>query len=119
MEDQKVSNGRIEVAPEVLTTIARFAALEVEGVSKMATVPADVSRFFRRAVRHDGIMLDYSDDKLQFDIYVMMYPNVNVLEASREVQAAVVEAIDKMVGLPVNVVNVHVEDVVYAQGEAV
>jgi uncharacterized alkaline shock family protein YloU len=46
-----------------------------------------------------------------------MDPHVNVLETSKQVQAAVVEAIDKMVGLPVVAVNVHVEDVVYALDE--
>ncbi len=45
------------------------------------------------------------------------YPHVNVLEASRAVQAAVVEAIDKMVGVSVRNVDVHVEDVVYALDE--
>jgi uncharacterized alkaline shock family protein YloU len=116
--EQKESFGRIEVAPEVLTTIARFATLGVDGVSRMAAVPADVARFFRRATRHDGIILDHADGKLRFDIYVLMNPQVNVIEASRAIQAAVVEAVDKMVGLPVDAVNVHVEDVLYAQGEA-
>jgi uncharacterized alkaline shock family protein YloU len=116
--DRKESFGRIEVAPEVLTTIARFAALGVDGVSRMGTVPADVARFFRRPARHDGVILEHSEGRLHFDIYVLMNPQVNVLEASRTIQAAVVEAIDKMVGLPVDAVNVHVEDVVYAQGEA-
>jgi uncharacterized alkaline shock family protein YloU len=124
MEQQSKNNGsresigRIEVAPEVLTTIARFATLGVEGVSRMATVPADVARFFRRATRYDGIILDYAEGKLHFDIYVLMEPHVNVLEASRRVQAAVAEAIDKMVGLPLDAVNVHVEDVVYGRDEA-
>jgi uncharacterized alkaline shock family protein YloU len=114
--EEKVSIGRIEVAPEALHTIARLAALGVDGVTKVAAVPADVGRLFRRtAAGHDGVVLDFSDGKLRFDIYLFMSPNVNVLETSRRVQAAVVEAMDKMVGLPVEWVNVHVEDVVYTQ----
>jgi uncharacterized alkaline shock family protein YloU len=46
-----------------------------------------------------------------------MDPHVNVLKTSQLVQESVVEAIDKMVGLPVAAVNVHVEDVVYAIDE--
>jgi uncharacterized alkaline shock family protein YloU len=47
-----------------------------------------------------------------------MEPHVNILETSRKLQRAVVEAMDKMVGLAVSSVNIHVDDVVYSQGEA-
>ena len=116
-QEQQESIGRIEIAPEVLTTIAHYTTLSVEGVNKLAAVPADVSRLFRRAIRQDGILLDYSDGCLKFDIYVYMNPHVNVLEASQTVQDAVVEAIDKMVGVNVDAVNVHVEDVLYTLDE--
>ena len=111
------SIGRIEVAPEVLTTIAHNTTLDVEGVNKMAAVPADVGRLFRRTSGRDGIILDFADGTIQFDIYVLMDPHVNVLETSQKVQRAVIEAIDKMVGLSVETVNVHVEDVVYSVDE--
>lgn len=116
-EESRESIGRIEIAPEVLTTIVHHTTLEVEGVNALASVPADVGRLFRRAVRNSGILLNYADGRLEFDIYVLMDPHVNVLETSQKVQAAVIEAIDKMVGLPVAAVNVHVEDVVYALDE--
>jgi uncharacterized alkaline shock family protein YloU len=111
------STGRIEVAPEVLTTIAHYATLGVEGVNRMAALPADVGHLLRRGVRHDGVLMEYTDGLLILDLYVMMDPHVNVLNTSREVQAAVIEAIDKMVGLPVHTVNVHVEDIVYTLNE--
>lgn len=117
MNEKTESNGRIEVAPDVLATIAYFATLKVEGVAKLAPVPSDAARLFRRHSRHDGIILDLTDDKIKFDIYVIMQPDVNIMEKSRILQTAVVEAIDTMVGLPVDEVNVHVEDVVYVQAE--
>jgi uncharacterized alkaline shock family protein YloU len=46
-----------------------------------------------------------------------MAPNVDLRAASRAIQVAVIEAIDKMVGVPVDSVNVHVEDVVYTQDQ--
>ena len=119
MSEQEIpeSIGRIEIAPEVLTTIVHYTTLDVEGVYKMAAVPSDVGRLFRRSSGRDGIILDYADGTIAFDIYVMMDPHVNVLETSQNVQEAVVEAIDKMVGLSVETVNVHVEDVIYALDE--
>lgn len=118
MNEKIESSGRIEVAPDVLATIAYFATLKVEGVAKMAPVPSDTSRLFRRQTRHEGIVLDLADDKIKFDIYVIMEPDVNIMEKSRVLQTAVVEAIDTMVGLPVETVNVHVEDVIYVQATA-
>ncbi|KAA3664894.1 MAG: Asp23/Gls24 family envelope stress response protein [Chloroflexi bacterium] len=118
MMSENESVGRIEVAPEVLATIAHYAALRVDGVSKMATIPADAARLFRRATRHNGVVLHLVEDKVTFDIYVIMNPDVNIMEASQKLQTAVLEAINTMVGIPVTGVNIHVEDVVYAQGEA-
>jgi uncharacterized alkaline shock family protein YloU len=119
MSEERESIGRIEVAPEVLATIAHFAVLRVDGVSRMAPIPAHIARMFRRATRQDGIVLDLSDNQVKFSIYVIMEPHASVLETSRQVQSAVVEAIDTLVGVPVDSVNVHVEDVIYRQGEVV
>jgi uncharacterized alkaline shock family protein YloU len=115
---ERESIGRVEVAPGVLTTIAHYATLDVEGVNKMASTPADVGHLFRRHVaRDEGIILDYSNGNLIFDIFVLMDPHVNVRETSQRLQTAIAEAIDKMVGIPVDRVNIHVEDVVYDIGE--
>jgi uncharacterized alkaline shock family protein YloU len=119
MSEIRESIGRIEVSPDVLATIAHFAALRVEGVAKMASIPADVARLFRRETRHHGILLDLSNDKVKFDIYVIMTPDVNIMETSQRLQTAVGEAIETMVGIAIDTVNVHVEDVIYAQGEAI
>jgi uncharacterized alkaline shock family protein YloU len=115
--EERESIGRIEVAPEVLTTIARHTTLKVDGVHKMAQPPADVGQLFRRAIRQDGVILDIADGLLSFDIFVFMDPHVNVLEASRDIQTAIMEAMNTMVGIAVEAINVHVEDVVYALDE--
>ncbi len=117
MNEPSKSIGRIEIAPEVLLTIVRKVVLDMKGVREMASIPADVANFLRRSPRHGGVVLHYKENRLTFDIYLNMDPNVNLRETSRAVQVAVVEAIDKMVGIPVDAVNVHVEDVVYKQGQ--
>ena len=39
MDEERESMGRIEVAPEVLATIAHFAVMRVDGVLRMAPIP--------------------------------------------------------------------------------
>ena len=119
MNETQESIGRIEVVPEVLVTIARYAVQGIEGVQQLAQVPADMARFFQRSLRQDGVLLDLSENKVRFNIYVIMAPHVNLLETSRAIQHAVSEAIDTMVGIPVDAVNVFVEDVHYDKGEVV
>lgn len=117
MAEQQESIGRIEVAPEVLLTIVHQEVLGIEGVNRMASAPSEVSNLFRRSSRYEGVVLDYSEGRLNFNVYVLMDPDVNLRETSQAIQVAVIEAIDKMVGVPVESVNVHVEDVIYAQGQ--
>ena len=111
------SIGRIEVAPEVIATIAYHATLSVPGVARTGVPP---SGLFRRAtVRHEGVVLSYEAHRLVFDIYVWLKADVNMMETSRTLQQAVFEAMDQMVGVPVEAVNVHVENVASgAQEEA-
>lgn len=118
MSEPETSLGRIEVAPEVLVMIARQATLEVAGIHKLVGGSTDGGRFRRRHGRHEGIVLDISNNRIKFDLFLLMAPDVNILETSRAVQNSVMEAIDKMIGIPVESVNVHVEDVVYTQGQA-
>jgi len=119
MNERHESIGRIEVAPEVLVTIARYAVQGIEGVQQLVPVPADIARLFQRGLRQDGVLLDLSENKVRFNIYAIMAPHVNLLETSRTIQTAVTEAIDTMVGIPVDAVNVFVEDVHYGKGEVV
>lgn len=119
MSEPEISLGRIEVAPEVLMMIARQATLEVKGIHKLVAGPAEGGMFRRRHGRHEGIVLDISNNKINLDLFLLMAPDVNMLETSRAVQNSVMEAIDKMIGIPVESVNVHVEDVIYTQGQAV
>jgi len=119
MSEETESIGRIEVAPEVLVTIARHTVQGIGGIQQMAQVPADIARLFQRGLRQDGVLLDLTENKVRFNIYVIMAPHVNLLETSRTIQTAVTEAIDTMVGIPVAAVNVFVEDVHYTKGEVV
>ena len=107
--------GRIEMVPEVITTIAHDAVLQVAGVSQLGEPP---SALFRRSTtkgisKKDGIVLEMVDQLLKFEIYILLQSNINMVDTCRAVQTAVVEAIDQMIGLPVESVNVHVTDVTH------
>ncbi|MFH0878982.1 MAG: Asp23/Gls24 family envelope stress response protein, partial [Lentisphaerota bacterium] len=96
---------------EVLLTIARMAALEVEGVKCMAPVKGGVNSLFRRG--NDGVRIVVEDSNAFVDLYLVLNEDVNIRETSRTVQHTVARAIAEITGLEVGHVNIHIEDIDY------
>ena len=109
--------GRTTIAPDVLLTIARLSALGVAGVARVEPVPSGADRIFKRGIQ-DGVRIEVHDHAVTVDLYLILEHDRNVREIGRAVQAAVVRAIQEMVGMDVLAVNIHIEDVAYPEQEA-
>jgi uncharacterized alkaline shock family protein YloU len=112
MTDEHRSPGKTTLAPEVLLTIARMAALSVEGVRHLAPIPGGFDRLFRRGA-DDGVQVTVEDDLVFVELYLVLAEDVNVREVSRNVQVKVARSISEMVGMEVGHVNIHIEDIEY------
>ena len=102
--------GKTTIALEVLVTIAKLTTLAVDGVSRMATVPSEVNRIFKRGVS-EGVKVIVDDDMVYADLYVILKQEFNVRDVAHNIQANVSRAISEMVGMDVGKINVHVEDI--------
>lgn len=111
------TQGKTTVSPDVLTTIARLAALGVPGVSRLAPVSGGVNRLFKRGAG-DGVRIETEDNTAFVDLHLILLENVNIREVSRNVQQNVARALQEMVGMEVGLVNIHIEDIDYANNEA-
>ena len=109
------STGKTTLTSDVLLTIARMAALEVEGVKGMALIKGGVNRLFRSSP--EGVRMSVEDNVVLVDLYLILDSDVNIREVSRTVQQTVARAIVDMTGLEVGHVNIHIEDIDY-KGEA-
>lgn len=108
---------KITIAPDVLVTITRLAALSVPGVSRMAQVTGGVNRFFKRGI-HDGVRIEIEDNVAVVGLYLVLKPDVNIREVGRNVQGQVARALQEMVGMDVAEVEIHIEDIAYEATEA-
>ncbi len=113
----KPTPGKTTIAPDVLLTIAKMAAVGVEGVSRLAQIPGGFDRLFRRGA-HDGIQMTVEDDAVYIDLYIVLKSDVNVRATSRNIQQQVARAVSEMVGMEVGHVNIHIEDIDYAEDKA-
>ena len=108
------TQGKTTVSPDVLTTIARLSALSVPGVSRMAPISGGVNRLFRRGA-NNGVRIETREDMVYVDLHLILKEEVNVREVSRNAQLQVARAVQEMVGMDVAEVNVHVEDIDFAE----
>ena len=104
--------GKITIAPDVLETIARLTALAVPGVARMISPPG-----MRRLLRHDGVKIEVIGNSVRAKLYITTEPHVNMLNVGRQIQAEVTRAIQDIVGMRVQSIDVHIEDVAYPSKE--
>jgi len=111
MTSEYHSGGKTTLTPDVLITIARMAALEVEGVHGMAPVKGGVKGLLGGG--SDGVRLSIEDNNVFVDLFLVLESEVNIREVSRTVQLKVARAITEMTGMDAGHVNIHIEDIYY------
>jgi uncharacterized alkaline shock family protein YloU len=104
--------GKITIAPEVLETTARLTTLAVPGVARLISPPG-----MQRLLRHDGVKIEVIENSVRVKLYVVTEPRANMLSVGRQIQAEVTRAIQDMVGMEVQSVDVYIEDVARSSGE--
>jgi uncharacterized alkaline shock family protein YloU len=106
--DAQPKIGKTTIAPQVLETIARLTTLAVPGVARVTSPPG-----MRRLLRQDGVEIEVIGNSVRVKLYVVTESHTNMLGAGRQIQAEVTRAIQDMVGMEVQSVDVHIEDVAY------
>jgi uncharacterized alkaline shock family protein YloU len=103
--------GKVTVAPSVLTSIVRLTALEQEGVYRLAPVPRPMRGLLTGSRADEGILLGIGDEGVSLELHVVAEANINMLKLGDTLQAEITRAIEEMVGLPVKSVDVYIDDV--------
>jgi uncharacterized alkaline shock family protein YloU len=109
-ETQEPRRGKTTIAHEVLLTIARLSTLQTPGVARTSPAPDGLDRLFKRGIE-DGVRVEVHDQAVVVDLYLVLQPGRSVREVGRAIQAAVRRAMEDLVGMDVQAVNVHVEDI--------
>lgn len=115
MSEETRPPGVTTIAPDVLLSIARLATLQVDGVSRMSDIPGGVNRLLKRGHHSQGVNINIVDNTVSADIYVVLDKNVNIRDVSHHIQNQVARAISEMVGMEVGQINIHIEDINYAE----
>ena len=110
------SLGAVRVANEVIASIAALAACEVEGVDGMDEAAArHFGDWVRRQGAHRGVRVHIEGDRsIHLEVFITVSSEAKLADVAAAVQANVVEATERMLGLEVGEVNVFVSSVAFA-----
>jgi uncharacterized alkaline shock family protein YloU len=103
--------GVVRVARQVLSTIVINTALQIPGVVGIARHSDQWSRLLGREVPRHGVALTVKDNRVSADLYIVVKTGTYIVEVATNVQEEVASAIEEMIGMQVQEVNVYIQDV--------
>lgn len=104
--------GEVQIANEVVASIAGISATEIEGVESMAGGFANelVGKFGARNLSK-GVKVEVQDDVALIEMAIVMKYGYNIPKTCEQIQEKVAQAINSMTGLTVKQVNVRIAGV--------
>ena len=109
------SLGRITVSREAIAQIVGQAAAECYGVVGMTARPGlaggRIGRLLSRDRLTQGISVGGAADGLELELHVVVEYGLNLAQVAAALRSRVAYEVERLAGLPVRNVEVHIEDV--------
>src|SRR5688500_20270821 len=106
--------GAIRIAPDAIAQIVGHTAAECYGVVGMAgkgLAGKALKRLLTRDNLTQGIAVSASEAGLRLDLHVVVEYGLNLAEVAATVRSRVAYEVERLTGLNVAAVEVHIEDV--------
>ena len=104
--------GEVQLANEVVASIAGISAAEVEGVDSMAGgLAGELAGKFGAKNLSKGVKVEVADDIAMVELAIYMKYGYSIPKTCKQVQEKVMQAINSMTGLTVKQVNVRIAGV--------
>ena len=104
--------GEVQIADEVVATIAGLAATEVEGVASMAgNVTKELIGKLGVKNLSKGVKVLVTDNNVDVDLALNIDYGYSIMKVSEKVQDRVKSAIENMTGLEGSMVNIRIMNV--------
>lgn len=106
--------GQIDVAVEVIETLAGSAAMECYGLVGMASqkqIKDGISDLLKRDNFGKGVVVREDEDGVHIDMYIIVCYGTKISEVAHNVQTKVKYTLEQTLGLHVETVNIFVQGV--------
>ena len=103
-------SGSLKISRDVLVTIAKAAAMEVEGVHALIASGGNSRLFGRRAIK-----IALSDDFAEITLSIRLKSGAHIPSVCAAIQSGVKDSIQTMTGIAVSKVNVVVAGIAFSE----
>ena len=104
--------GEVQIADEVIATIAALAATEVEGVASMSgNITKELVNRLGKKNHSRGVKIEVDTENVEVDLALQVEYGYSIPSVSQLVQEKVKSAIETMTGLTVSMVNIRIVSV--------
>lgn len=107
--DNNKTKGQIQIADDVIASIAGTAALEAEGISSLAG-GAFMGKLSKKGNQR-GVVISVDGREVSVDLNVNVLHGCKIQQAAAEAQQKVKDAVETMTGLEVSCVNICVSGI--------
>ncbi len=112
MDEEKNIDQEINVANEVVATIAGMAVSKVDGVAKMAGgFTEGLKAISGKKQMSRGIKVETEGENVKIEINIIVRYGVNIKEVGQNIQSKVKEEVESMTGNKVEKIIVNVQGV--------
>lgn len=113
LQNHNTNLGNIEISSEVIEVIASIAVEETKGVHSLQNnfASGNIEKIGKK-FRGRGVKVDTKDDQIHIGIYVVLSTDRNVHSVAERIQENVKQAVNGMLEVTVNEINVHIVNII-------
>ena len=111
MTNETTQTGSVHVSPHAIATIAYQSALQSYGVVGMASknIVDGIASVLTKDPTH-GVDVHFTGEHINIDMYIVIEYGTRIKSVATSVANTVRFQVEKAMGVPINEINVHVQD---------
>lgn len=115
MENSYQTPGNLKISQDVIASIAKFAALEIDGVDSVSAGNTGVKGLINKSNYIKPIKIEILDEVVNVEVSLIVRQGVQIQKVASAVQQNVKNAIQSMTGLAVSRVDIVIAGLALAK----
>lgn len=109
--EEERTNGKVMFNKDIIDSIIVLATKEINGVASMDKSSQNYIVKLVKGKKDNGVKVSYNGSEVIVDVFINIYPDVNVKEIAWRIQENIKTNVQSMMEIKIKAVNVNIIDV--------